>query len=118
MGFFSFLFTFLLILNILTDNLSEDYLLHHKNIVKRINSLRTTWKAELYPIDVRSLLGVLLDPETKTFTKGRLSIPARNITPIPDLPENFDLREEYPYCNSLFEIRFKQIADLAGLLLL
>jgi cathepsin B len=105
MEYFSFLLTFFFISNILTDNLTEDYLQHHKNIVKKINSLRTTWKAELYPIDVRPLLGVLLDPETKTFTKERLSIPARNVTPIPDLPENFDLREEYPYCNSLFEIR-------------
>ena len=27
------------------------------------------------------------------------------MTPIEGLPENFDLREQYPYCNSLFEIR-------------
>ena len=101
----SLLICFLIFLNIHSKFLKSEYLQHQKNIVERINSLNTTWKAELYPIDIRPLLGVPIDFNSKLFTKERLSIPARNITPIKDLPENFDLRNEYPYCNSLFEIR-------------
>ena len=101
----SLLICFLIFLNIHSKFLKSEYLQHQKNIVERINSLNTTWKAELYPIDIRPLLGVPIDFNSKSFTKERLSIPARNITPIKDLPENFDLRNEYPYCNSLFEIR-------------
>ena len=96
---------FLILYIIHSKYLSTEYLSQQKNIVERINSLNTTWKAELYPLDVRPLLGVPINFQTKSFSKERLSIPARNITPIKDLPENFDLRKEYPYCNSLFEIR-------------
>ena len=99
------LFVILILFLTIKAELSEEYLKHQQDIVEKVNNLHTTWKAELNPIDVRPLLGVLLDPETKLFAKERLSIPARNITPIQDLPENFDLRTEYPYCNSLFEIR-------------
>ena len=99
-----FLLNLIIFLTIKTE-LSDEYLKRQINLVERINNLHTTWKAELNPTDVRPLLGVFLDPETKLFTKERVSIPARNVTPIKDLPENFDLRNEYPYCNSLFEIR-------------
>ena len=99
------LFLILILFLTIKAELSEEYLKHQQDIVEKVNNLHTTWKAELNPIDARPLLGVLLDPETKLFAKERLSIPARNITPIQDLPENFDLRTEYPYCNSLFEIR-------------
>ena len=96
---------FIIIYIIYSKYLSNKYLENQKNIVDRINSLNSTWKAELYPLDIRPLLGVPIDFPTKSFLKERLTIPARNITPIKDLPENFDLRKEYPYCNSLFEIR-------------
>ena len=102
---FIILITLLLVFNIKSEYLSKEYFQHQQDLVDKINNLHTTWKAEVYPVNVKPLLGVLLDPDTKTFTKERLSIPARNITPIKDLPENFDLRIEYPYCNSLFEIR-------------
>ena len=99
------LFCFLLLLISQSKSLSTDYLQNQKKLVEKVNSLNTTWKAELFPTDIRPLLGVPIDFETKLFAKERLSIPARNVTPIKDLPENFDLRKEYPYCNSLFEIR-------------
>ena len=94
-----------LFLIVQTEYLSENYLEYNRKLVEKINSQKTTWKAKLNPIDIRPLLGVPLEPETKTFKEPRLSIPARDITPIEDLPDNFDLREEYPYCNSLFQIR-------------
>jgi cathepsin B len=102
---FILIFNILLVFILAKEHLSGKHLRHQKKLVKKINNLHTTWKAELYPFDIKSNLGVLLDPETKSFKNPRLSIPARNVTPIEDLPENFDLREEYPYCNSLFEIR-------------
>ena len=98
-------FCFLLLLISQSKSLSTVYLQNQKKLVEKVNSLNTTWKAELFPTDIRPLLGVPIDFETKLFAKERLSIPARNVTPIKDLPENFDLRKEYPYCNSLFEIR-------------
>ena len=85
--------------------ISQEYLSYQKELVKKINSHKTTWKAKLFPVDIRPLLGVLINPETNTFYEERLSIPTRNVTPIEGLPENFDLREQYPYCNSLLEIR-------------
>ena len=100
---FSLFLIALFLFNINSQYLSEEQLNYQRNLVSKINSLKTTWKAELYPHDIKPLLGVLLDPETNTFQKERLSIPKRNVTPIPDLPENYDLREQYPYCNSLFE---------------
>ena len=99
------LFNLLLLFIFVTNKLSDEYLEYHQNLVDKINNLHTTWKAKLNTVDVRPLLGVLLDEKTKSFKKERLFIPARNITPIKDLPENFDLRKEYPYCDSLFQIR-------------
>ena len=101
----SLFFLTFLFLNINSKYLSEEELIHQQNLVTKINSLKTTWTAEVYPIDAKPLLGVLLDPETNSFQKERLSIPRRNVTPIPDLPENYDLRDIYSYCDSLFEIR-------------
>ena len=101
----SLFFLTFLFLNINSKYLSEEELTHQQNLVTKINSLKITWTAEVYPIDVKPLLGVLLDPETNSFQKERLSIPRRNVTPIPDLPENYDLRDIYSYCDSLFEIR-------------
>ena len=89
---FIILITLLLVFNIKSEYLSKEYFQHQQDLVDKINNLHTTWKAEVYPVNVKPLLGVLIDPDTKTFTKERLSIPARNITPIKDLPENFDLR--------------------------
>ena len=102
---FSIFLIFFLFISIHSEYLSSEQLSHQRDLVNKINSLKTTWKAELYPIDIKPLLGVLLDSETNEFQKERISIPSRNITPIKDLPENYDLREAYPYCKSLFEIR-------------
>ena len=99
------LILFFISLSINSKYISDEYLSYQKELVKKINSHKTTWKAKLFPVDIRPLLGVLINPETNTFYEERLSIPTRNVTPIEGLPENFDLREQYPYCNSLFEIR-------------
>ena len=90
-----------------SKSISQEYLSHQKDLVKKINSQKTTWKAKIHPVDIRPLLGVLINPETNSFFSESLSIPTRNVTPIENLPENFDLRDQYPYCNSLFQIRDK-----------
>ena len=105
MKIISILLIFLFSSYITTQYLSQENLQYQTNLVNKINSLKTTWKAELYPIDIKPLLGVPINLETSDFLQERLSIPARNITPIENLPENFDLRNEYPYCDSLFAIR-------------
>ncbi len=70
--------------------------------------MNITWKAEVNPFDVRHLLGVWMDQFEEIFSgqaEESFSIPTRDVVPRDDLPENFDLREEYPYCDSLFQIR-------------
>ena len=59
--------TFLFFIYITSKELSQEYLTYQENLVKKINSLKTTWKAELYPEDIRPLLGVLINPETNNF---------------------------------------------------
>ena len=68
--------SFLIILNLILffnikSKLSDDYLEYRKYLVEKINNLHTTWKAELNPKDIRPLLGVPLDPETKCYSNKR-----------------------------------------------
>jgi cathepsin B len=78
----------------------NDLLAHRqKEIAARVNKLRTTWTATTYPRDFRPLIGTFLDdpnpaPEKTTFQ-----------TNDDDLPESFDSREKWSYCESLKEIR-------------
>lgn len=70
-----------------------------QEIVDKVNKLRTTWKAAVYPRDIKPLLGTLRDGNEvqlplKTFDKIR-----------DDLPEEYDPRKEHPECDSLSEIR-------------
>ena len=70
----------------------------YEKIAKKVNKLKTTWKATKYERDYTPFLGAILDggetlPE-KTFETKNLN-----------LPENFDPRDEYPNCESLKEIR-------------
>ena len=71
-----------------------------KQIVHKVNKIRTTWKAREITKDYRPYLGTFLDDDLslprKTFKEEELR---------DDLPENFDLREAYPNCESLKEIR-------------
>jgi cathepsin B len=69
------------------------------DIAKKVNSLKTTWKAdEKISRDFTPLLGVL--------PNWREHLPPRKIfESYKDLPESFDLREAYPNCESIKEIR-------------
>ena len=72
----------------------------HQKIVDTVNNLKTTWKAKLYHRDIAPLIGAWKEtPETQ--------LPEKKIfkTSNEDLPESFDLREQYPQCESLKEIR-------------
>ena len=72
----------------------------HERIVKFVNKLRTTWTAEVYGRDVTPLLGAW--PETEeTLPEEKTEFKTSN----DDLPENFDLRDAYPKCETLREIR-------------
>ena len=78
---------------------------HNFNLMQEINEMKTSWKAgvnerfnELTIGDVKKLLGTLETPEDK-------KLPYKKISLIQSLPENFDLREQWPQCESLQEIR-------------
>ena len=88
------LFIFLALVSLCLCELDME---RQRELVKEINSRKTTWVAQENPIDVVPLLGTFLD-------KGMLP-PPRNIAKRNDLPESFDLREKYPDCLSLKEIR-------------
>ena len=69
-----------------------------EQIAKEVNESKTTWKATNYARNYEPLLGAILDvpnliPQKKFKTKNL------------NLPESFDLRKEYPNCESLREIR-------------
>ena len=76
------------------ESISHSY----SEIAKRVNNMKTTWKATTYKRDYTPLLGAYLNeviplPEKK-FSKKKLN-----------LPESFDAREEYPKCESIKEVR-------------
>ena len=72
----------------------------HEKIVNIVNNKKTTWKAEVYHRDIIRLLGVLKEtPETKLPEKTTFK------TADSELPESFDLREAYPQCETIREIR-------------
>ena len=64
MKIISILLIFLFSSYITTQYLSQENLQYQTNLVNKINSLKTTWKAELYPIDIKPLLGVPINLET------------------------------------------------------
>ena len=72
----------------------------HKKIVYYVNKLRTTWKAKLYDFDISPLLGAWEETES-TQLQERTVFKASQVS----LPDNFDLRDEYPNCESIGEIR-------------
>ena len=71
----------------------------HQKIVNFVNKLRTTWKAKVYDRDYSKLIGTWRNrkalPKRKTVFKT-----SRN-----DLPESYDLRDAYPNCETIKEIR-------------
>lgn len=71
----------------------------HEKIVQRVNKLKTTWTAEVYHRDIKPLLGAWKETED-------MQLPEKTEFKINgDVPENFDLRKEYPECETLTEIR-------------
>ena len=72
----------------------------HQKIVDTVNNLKTTWKAKLNHRDISPLVGAWKDtPETQLPEKTTFK------TSNDELPESFDLREEFPQCESIKEIR-------------
>lgn len=80
---------------------------NHPDIIEEINSHATTWEAgvnerfeNMTLAEVKHLLGALETPEDR-------KLPIKNILafPIENLPEHYDLREAFPECQSLREIR-------------
>ena len=71
----------------------------HQKIVNFVNKLRTTWKAKVYDRDYSKLIGTWRNskalPKRKTVFKT-----SKN-----DLPDTFDLRDAYPNCETIKEIR-------------
>lgn len=74
-----------------------------QDIVDYVNSLDTTWRAGvnmrfegLDEESIRRQMGVL---------KGGITLPVKQMTPMEDLPDNFDAREQWPDCPSIKEIR-------------
>ena len=70
-------------------------------IAKEVNAKKTTWVAnEAVPTrDYAKYLGVL---------EGE-KLPLKNITPLKDLPENWEAAEQWPECPSLKEIRDQSV---------
>lgn len=67
-----------------------------REIAEKINKLNITWTAKAYDRDLKPTLGAILG-------KNNLEVKAtkeRN-----DLPEYYDLREAYPHCEALHEVR-------------
>jgi cathepsin B len=70
-----------------------------KEIAKKVNSRKTTWKAdENISRDFTPLLGVLPDWRNHLPPPLKIKYPLK-------APETFDLRDAYPNCESLKEIR-------------
>ena len=71
----------------------------HQKIVNFVNKLRTTWKAKVYDRDYSKLIGTW---------RNRKALPKRKTvfkTSKNDLPESYDLRDAYPNCETIKEIR-------------
>ena len=87
------LLSFLLIFSAFSISLNTNELVNY------INNLHTTWRAKPYERDIRPLLGTYRSPPPKKYPFKKFNS-KRN-----DLPENFDLREAFPNCESIKEIR-------------
>jgi len=81
-------------------------IVNDENIITKINNMETTWQAGVnerfadMPLEAaQRLLGSLQTPEEHKLPIKQ-TLQART-----DLPENFDLREAYPQCESLREVR-------------
>ena len=89
-----------LLISLLTLSLCLVDIERQQKIVDYVNNLKTTWKAKLYNRDIAPLVGSWEEtpstqlPEKTTFKTNNN-----------ELPDFFDLREAYPQCESIKEIR-------------
>ena len=89
-----------LLLTLIAFSCSLVNYVRHQQIVDTVNNKKTTQTAKLYERDIAPLIGAWKEtPETELPEKTTFK------TSNADLPENFDLREAYPQCESLKEIR-------------
>ena len=71
-------------------------------IVRKVNKLRTTWRAKEIDRNYSYAMGTFIDNDSKYMLKERVfSEEELSIS----LPPSFDLRQIYPNCSSLKEIR-------------
>jgi cathepsin B len=71
-----------------------------KEISAYVNSLNTTWKATEKSFDTDGYLGTFLRGQENVIPKK-----TKFSVSLSDLPSSFDLRDAYPNCESLKEIR-------------
>ena len=72
----------------------------HQKIVDTVNNAKSTWTAKLNHRDIAPLVGAWKEtPETQLPEKTEFK------TSNDELPESYDLREAYPQCETLREIR-------------
>ncbi len=86
-----------LVLLLISFALSEMNIERQREIADRVNKLKTTWTAEAYPTMKSQVIATQV-PSRKLRLKPKSS------TKPMKLPDSYDLRQEYPNCESLQEI--------------
>lgn len=82
-----------LLLTVALCNVSVD---RQREIADKVNRLKTTWKAQAYDKDLKPFLGAYL---------GHNILKQKEIKERNDLPEHYDLREKFPECEAIQEVR-------------
>ena len=100
------LFIWALVFFVKFDLLEGSNLLRQKIIVDIVNSLNTTWKADINHrfegLDlnsIRNYMGALLEHKNKFVSLHK------NQEDLIKLPESFDAREVWKHCDTLHEVR-------------
>ena len=78
---------------VVREKMDESY----EAIAKRVNKLKTTWKAKAYKKNYKPLLGAILD--------GLENLPEKKFERLSALPDEYDPRKVFPKCESLKEVR-------------
>ena len=71
----------------------------HEKLVAHINKLKTTWTAKVTGLDIKPLIGTLPPKKGQELPRKKF---AKKMT---DFPESYDLRDVYPECETIREIR-------------